>query len=77
MYVCFFFNSVLNTRCHAYKLVKNGCRLDCRKFSFSFRVINVWNCLSNDIVYCRTVKQFAYKLKRFDLSSFIRGRAFT
>ena len=49
---------------------------DCRKFSISFRVINVWNFLSNDIVSCRTVKQYAYKL-RFDLFSFIRGRAFT
>ena len=55
----FTFNSVLNTRDHTYKLVKNRFRIDCRKFSFSFRVINVWNCFSNDIICCRTVKQFA------------------
>ena len=73
----FTFNSVSNTRGHAYKLIKNRCRLDCRKFSFSFRVTTIWNCLSNEIVCCRTVKQFAYKLKRFDLSSFIWGQAFT
>ena len=48
----FNFNSVLNTRGHAYKLVKNRCRLDCRKTSFSFRVINMWNFLYNDIVCC-------------------------
>ena len=72
----FTFNNVLNTRGNAYKLVKNRCRLDCRKFGFTFRVINMWNFLSNDIVCSNTVKQFVYKLKRFDLSSFIRGRAF-
>ena len=42
-----------------YKLVKNSCKLDCKKCSFSFRVINVWNFLSNGIVCCNTVKQFA------------------
>ena len=60
----FTFNSVLNIRSHAYKLVKNRCRLDCRKFIFSSRVINVRNFLSNDIVCCSTVKQFAFKLRR-------------
>ena len=37
----------------------------------------MWNFFSNDIVCSNAVKQFAYKLKGFDLSSFIRGRAFT
>ena len=73
----FTFNNVLNTRGNAYKLVKNRCRLGCRKFGFTFRVINMRNFLSNDIVCSNTVKQFAYKQKRFDLSSFIRGRALT
>ena len=54
---CFYFNSVLNTRGHANKLVKNKCGLDCRKFSFSFRVIYVWNFSSNNLVYCSIVKQ--------------------
>ena len=73
----FNFNSVLNTRGHAYKFVKNRCRLDYKKYSFSLRVINVLNFLSNDIVCCSTVKQFACKLKMFDLSNFIRGQALT
>ena len=54
-----------------YKLIKNRCRLNSLKFSFSFRVINVWNFLRNDIVCCSSV-YFAYKTKRFDFSSFIR-----
>ena len=69
----FNFNIVLNTRGHAYKLVKNRCGLDCRKFSFSFRVIYVWNFSSNDLVCCSIVKQFTYRLKRYYLSSFISG----
>ena len=52
----FTFNSVLNTRGYAQKLLKNRCRLDCRKYSFSFRVINVWNFLSNDMLSYSTVK---------------------
>ena len=39
-----------------YKIVKNRCRLDCRIFSFSFRVNNVWNFLSNDIACYNTIK---------------------
>ena len=51
----FIFNSVLNTRGHVYKLVKNRYKLHCRKYSFYFTVINVWNFLSNDIVCCSPV----------------------
>ena len=39
----FSFNSLLNIRGHAYKLVKNRCRLGCSKFSLSFGVIIVRN----------------------------------
>ena len=73
----FTLNSVLKKRGHAYKLVKNRRRLDCRKYSFSFRIIKAWYFLSNDNVCCSTVKQFACKLKMFDLSNFIRGQALT
>ena len=36
------------TRGHKAALVKEQCRLDTRKYSFSQRVINEWNKLSND-----------------------------
>ena len=48
----FKFNNTVNTRGHAYKLVKESFRVDCRKYSFTCRVINLWNSLSNEIVCC-------------------------
>ena len=39
------------TRGHEVKLVKDQCRLDIRKYSFSQRTINKWNKLST---YCVT-----------------------
>ena len=38
------------TRVHKGALVKKQCRLDMRNYSFSHRVINEWNKLSNDFV---------------------------
>ena len=38
------------TRGHKAALVKEQCRLDMRKYSFSQRVINEWNKLPNDCV---------------------------
>ena len=38
------------TRGHNYTLVKKQSRLDVRKYSFSHRIINVWNNLSTDCV---------------------------
>ena len=47
-----------------------------RKYSFTCRVINLWNSLSNEIVCCNTVNQFVHKLRAYDLSNFIRGQPF-
>ena len=38
------------TRGHNFTLVKKQSRLDVRKFSFSLRIINVWNKLSELVV---------------------------
>ena len=43
------------TKGHKATLVKEQCRLDMRKYSFSQRVINEWNKLSNDCVDASTV----------------------
>ena len=45
-------------------------------YSFTCRVINLWNSLSNEIVCCNTVNQFVHKLRAYDLSNFIRGQPF-
>ena len=46
-------------------LVKEQCRLDMRKYSFSQRVINEWNKLSNDCVNASSVKIFKYRIDRY------------
>ena len=43
------------TRGHEVKLVKDQCRLDIRKYSFSQRTINEWNTLSTDCITARSV----------------------
>ena len=43
------------TRGHNAALVKEQCRLDMRKYSFSQRVINEWNKLPNDCVSASSV----------------------
>ena len=58
--ISFNFSSISNqgnrTRGNSYKLVKNRIRLDIRKFFFCNRVVDIWNCLTNDIVNCTAVK---------------------
>ena len=46
------------TRGHKAALVKEQCRLDTRKYSFSQRVINEWNKLPNDCVNASSVNMF-------------------
>jgi len=38
------------TRGHNLKLFKPQCSLDVRKYSFEYRVIDIWNSLLSDIV---------------------------
>ena len=49
------------TRGHEVKLVKDQCRLDIRKHSFSQRTINEWNKLSTDCVTASSVNMFKNK----------------
>ena len=46
------------TRGHEVKLVKDQCRLDIRKHSFSQRTINKWNKLSTDCVTASSVNMY-------------------
>ena len=46
------------TRGHNAALVKEHCRLDMRKYTFSQRVINEWSKLSNDCVNASSVNMF-------------------
>ena len=46
-------------------LVKEQCRLDMRKYSFSQRVINEWNKLPNDCVNASSVNMFKNRIDRY------------
>ena len=53
------------TRGHGVKLVKDQCRLDIRKHSFSQRTINEWNKLSTDCVTASSVNMFKNKVDTY------------
>ena len=55
-----FFKLIEGSRTRGCKaaLVKEQCRLDMRKYSFSHRVINEWNKLTNDCVEGSSVNTF-------------------
>ena len=43
------------TRGHTLNIFKSGARLDCRRYSFSERVVNNWNALPAEAVSCTAV----------------------
>ena len=53
------------TRGHEVKLVKDQCRLDIRKHSFSQRTINEWNKLSTYCVTASSVNMFKNKVDTY------------
>ena len=53
------------TREHEVKLVKDQCRLDIRKHSFSQRTINEWNKLSTDCATASSVNMFKNKVDTY------------
>ena len=53
------------TRGHKAALVKEQCRLDMRKYSFSQRVINEWNKLPNNCVNASSVNMFKNRIDRY------------
>ena len=53
------------TRGHEVTLVKDQCRLDIRKYSFSQRTINEWNNLYTDCVTASSVDMFKNKVETY------------
>ena len=51
------------------KIVKDHCRLDIRKYSFSQRTINEWNTFSTDCVNPSSVNMFKNKVGPYLRSS--------
>ena len=52
-------------RGHNKKLVKCSSRLDIRKFSFSYRVVNEWNSLPEWVVNSTSVNCFKMNIDKF------------
>ena len=67
----FFALSNTSTRGHSLKLFKYGCRLDCRKYAFSNRIVNTWNELEEDIIACDSINSFKNRLDKY-----LKGRGF-
>ena len=57
------------TRGHNFTLVKKQSRLDVRKFSFSQRIINVWNKLSAECVHASGVSMFNNRIDKYLLKA--------
>ena len=53
------------TRGHEVKLVKDHCRMDIRKYSFSQRTINEWNKLFTDCVTASSVNMLKNKVDTY------------
>ena len=53
------------TRGHEMTLVKDQCRLDIRKYSFSQKTINEWKKMSTDCVTASSVNMFKNKVDTY------------
>ena len=56
----FFSKNASNLRGHSMKVTKKSFKLDVRKFSFSNRVINEWNGLSEEIIQSKSLAGFTF-----------------
>ena len=61
------------TRGHNYTLAVKRSSKDCRKFFFSNRVVNWWNCLSNETVNSHNISLLRTNLSKENFNRFIKG----
>ena len=54
-----------NTRGHSLKIFKARCRTNIRKYSFSQRVVSVWNSLLPNVINVQNVNSFKHELNKF------------
>jgi len=54
-----------NTRGNKYKLLNHTFHYDTRKYSFSVRILNIWNSLPNSVVEVDTLCLFKARLYKF------------
>ena len=58
-------SQTVNTRGNCLKLSAMRAKYDVRKFSFSFRVVSLWNSLPNNVVTSEAVNSFKNSLNAF------------
>jgi len=58
------FNTLSTTRGNKYKLQKSASHHNLRKFSFSSRVVNIWNNLPDSVVDADTLNTFKNRLDK-------------
>ena len=58
-------STINTTRDHPLKLEKQYARLNIRKFSFTHRIVNVWNSLPEHVITAPSIKSFEKRLDKF------------
>ena len=53
-----------STRGYSFKLKKENCKRDIKKYSFPYRVVIKWNALSEEVVKAGSVHAFKKKLNK-------------
>ena len=53
-----------DTRGHSLKIFKERPRLECRKYSFTFRVADPWNSLKEEIILAPSIASFERRLDK-------------
>jgi hypothetical protein len=53
------------TRGHSKKIKKKFCRINLRKFSFTNRIVDLWNTLPQSVIDAKDVRQFEIRLDKY------------
>jgi len=67
-------SSIIKTRGNSYKLIVPNSIINAHANYFSFRIITVWNRLSDKMVNASSVSSFNYKLIKTDLKFGLIGK---
>ena len=73
--ILFRYNSS-STRGHEWKLAVNYSRLNCRKFFFANRIVNIWNSLDPFIVNAESLNIFKSRVYNIDLTPYCKGSCY-
>ena len=62
----FKFNNVNCLRGNKFKVVKERCKLNVRKYFFNQRIVDMWYSLLNKVVCCNTLNKFKNSLDKIN-----------